>query len=53
MPAKTVMIIFPACVVVSAHGSEMDWNFAPVSRDLFHRVQQVAGGPGEAIQFPV
>jgi hypothetical protein len=23
------MIIFPAWVVVSAHGSEMDWNRAP------------------------
>ena len=27
IPAKMVMIIFPACVVVSAHGSDNDWNF--------------------------
>jgi hypothetical protein len=32
IPANTVMIIFPACDVVSAHGSEIDWNFVPVSR---------------------
>jgi hypothetical protein len=29
MPAKTVMIILPAGVVVSAHGSEIDLNLAP------------------------
>ncbi len=26
------MMNFPLCVVVSAHGSESDWNFAPASR---------------------
>jgi hypothetical protein len=31
MPAKTVMIILPACVVVLAHGSETDWNLPPAS----------------------
>ena len=31
IPAKTVMIILPACVVVLAHGSEIDWNLPPAS----------------------
>ncbi len=29
MPTKIVMIILPACVVVSAQGSESDWKRAP------------------------
>ena len=32
MPAKTVLIILQACVVLSAHGSDRDWNRAPPSR---------------------
>src|ERR1017187_2661511 len=31
MPAKTVMIILPACVVVLAQGSDIDWNLPSAS----------------------
>ena len=46
------MIILPACVVVSAHGSEMDWNFAPASRIVSFRFNQIPGGTRQPVQLP-
>ncbi len=46
------MIILPACVVVSAHGSEMDWNFAPGFPDCLCRFKQIPGGTRQAVQLP-
>jgi hypothetical protein len=47
-----VMIIFPAWVVVSAHGSDMDWKRGSGVADHFNYLEQIAGGAGQAIELP-
>lgn len=49
MPAKTVMIILPAWVVVSAQGSQMDLEPGACHADHF---EQVAGGPRQPVELP-
>jgi hypothetical protein len=52
MPAKIVMIILPACVVVSAQGSEIDWKRAPRVADCFHDLQEITGGARHSVELP-
>jgi hypothetical protein len=46
------MIILPACVVVSAHGSETGLELTGCLIDRVHRVDQVPRGSGQAVEFP-
>jgi hypothetical protein len=47
-----VMIIFPAFVVVSAHGSDNDWSFPSACRIVSISFKEIAGRAGQAIKFP-
>lgn len=50
MPAKMVMINLPAWVVVSAEGSEMDWNRAPAWL-MASTISSKLRGPGQPVKL--
>jgi hypothetical protein len=52
IPAKIVIINLPACVVVSAQGSEYGLEASASIADSLDDLEQIAGGTGQPVEFP-